>query len=289
MYGGNSIPFSEDASEYDIERFNALSEYYSESGWKNFYQNNFDISMRRFNQAWLYNPKNPLVYWGFAVIMAERAKHGQPLENLSDAISFFEKAISIIHDNGSLYIDTAIALVSLKCAEYQKNVFSNNNDYIDSLILKAKKYSPNLPVVWLRSAEIACAMELPIEALSSFQKAIELKPDFPEAINSYAWFLSTYPDDTIRDGKLAVELALQAIIITGPMSILCNTLAAAYAENNDFKKAIKFQKKAIYLQNKTDTKSWLMQRMKENLVMYESGKPVRSDPCSFVFPYPISN
>ncbi|QYM77847.1 hypothetical protein K0B96_11005 [Horticoccus luteus] len=34
--------------------------------------NDLDMAMRRFNQAWLLDPKNPEVYWGFGAVLHDR-------------------------------------------------------------------------------------------------------------------------------------------------------------------------------------------------------------------------
>ena len=65
-------------------------------------------------------------------------------------------------------------------------------------------------------------------------------------LNNYAWVLATSPDDDVRDGKLAVELATKACEATNhEESHILSTLAAAYAETGDFDKATEWSRKAI--------------------------------------------
>lgn len=84
------------------------------------------------------------------------------------------------------------------------------------------------------------------KAIADFKKALEAAPDESGMLNNYAWVLATSPDDEVRDGKLAVELALKACEATDyKESHILSTLAAAYAEAGDYDKATEWSKKAI--------------------------------------------
>lgn len=84
------------------------------------------------------------------------------------------------------------------------------------------------------------------KAVADFKKAIETEPEESGLLNNYAWVLATSPDDKVRDGKLAVELATKACDETDyEESHILSTLAAAYAESGDFAKATEWSKKAI--------------------------------------------
>eukprot|EP00913_Durusdinium_trenchii_P010893 g10222.t1 len=89
--------------------------------------------------------------------------------------------------------------------------------------------------------------------------------------NSLAWLLATCPDESIRNGKLAVQLATRACKMTKWKSANClGTLAAAHAENGDFESAVKWQKEAQRLYSPE-----LKQRWAFLLQLYKSGKPYR--------------
>ncbi|MBF9224034.1 tetratricopeptide repeat protein [Hymenobacter ruricola] len=60
---------------------------YAALGWKYFYNNQLDVAMRRFNQAWLLDSMNQQVPWGFANILG---RQGQFIESLP----FFRVAIA---------------------------------------------------------------------------------------------------------------------------------------------------------------------------------------------------
>ncbi len=77
------------------------------------------------------------------------------------------------------------------------------------------------------------------EAVAHYQVTLQSEPDSQLPLNNLAWVLSAAPDDSVRDGAAAVELALHLNQVThdgNPFFI--RTLAAAYAEAGQFEKAI---------------------------------------------------
>lgn len=111
------------------------------------------------------------------------------------------------------------------------------------------------------------------QAVEDYEKAIELKPEAYQAYNNLAWLLATCPQDPYRDGPRAVELAQKAYEINSHVYVL-DTLAAAYAENGQFKDAIATQMRAIAkLREKNDLK--LEPVMRNHLESYKKGKPWR--------------
>jgi len=147
------------------------------------------------------------------------------------------------------------------------------------------------------------------EAIADFNKALELKPDYPDArdnlevmqseransspdwpsganclrsrpddvklINSIAWVLATVPNESIRDGPAAVELARRAEKLTGGSEpIVLDTLAAAYAASGRFAEAVQTARKAVDLAGQQD-KQPMVESIKARLRLYEAGKPFR--------------
>jgi tetratricopeptide (TPR) repeat protein len=83
------------------------------------------------------------------------------------------------------------------------------------------------------------------EALQEYREAVRLYPNDPHALNNLAWRLATNPRLELRNGKEAVQFASKAVELTGQQQPICiRTLAAAYAEDGQFAKAIEMAKKA---------------------------------------------
>ncbi len=65
-------------------------------------------------------------------------------------------------------------------------------------------------------------------------------------LNNFAWVLATSPDDDLRDGERAIELAQEAAELTEfKEAYILSTLASGYAESGDFDKALEWIDKAI--------------------------------------------
>jgi multidrug efflux pump subunit AcrA (membrane-fusion protein) len=97
-------------------------------------------------------------------------------------------------------------------------------------------------------------------------------------LNAWAWQLATCPDDELRDGKLAVQLAQK----TKDM----DTLAAAYAEIDAFADAVAAQKRAIEQldrgpepknQQAAERRKERRTQMQARLAAYEANRPYRDE------------
>jgi tetratricopeptide (TPR) repeat protein len=83
------------------------------------------------------------------------------------------------------------------------------------------------------------------EAITQYETALEIAPDFVSTLNNFAWLLSTCPDGSLRNGARALDLAEKADRLAGGGSpIFLRTLAAAYAENGRFNEAIETAQRA---------------------------------------------
>jgi len=82
-------------------------------------------------------------------------------------------------------------------------------------------------------------------AIKDFEKTIALNPDYPDAAHNLAWIFATSADETIRNGKRALELALGEVQKSPNNPNALDTLAAAYAATGDFANAITTQEKAL--------------------------------------------
>lgn len=108
-------------------------------------------------------------------------------------------------------------------------------------------------------------------ALSDFERAIQVESDDPELLNNFAWLLATSPDDDVRDGKRAIELARQASEATEyKKPHVLSTLAAAYAETGDFASAREWSQKAVAMNDPVHG-----DQLAKELKSYEEEKPWR--------------
>jgi tetratricopeptide (TPR) repeat protein len=117
-----------------------------------------------------------------------------------------------------------------------------------------------------------------IDAIADYESAIDNIPsdedDVPGIMNNLSWVLSTSPEDNVRNGKRALELALKACELTQyAKPHILSTLAAAYAELQQFDKAIEWSEKAVELGRKEENEQ--VEQLEQELKGYRENKPWR--------------
>jgi tetratricopeptide (TPR) repeat protein len=119
------------------------------------------------------------------------------------------------------------------------------------------------------------------EAIAVYEKAVKLQPKDDGILNNLAWVLCTSPDDKLRNGRRAIELATQACKATDyKVPHILSTLAAAYAETGDFDNAIKWLNNGLEIAEKakeTDKEKdkETKDALKKELEHYKAKKPSR--------------
>jgi protein O-mannosyl-transferase len=207
---------------------------------------------------------NDVALTNFANWFAERGE-------LDNALSYFQRALAIHADGAHQHYNLSLAVIHDDIGNVLTRM-GRLNDAIDHF-REALKFRPdypdahyNLGVVLFQKGEIDAAMTewravlsvypndsvariglanafvqkgLFRDAVANYQSALKVEPDSVLALNNLAWLLSAGPDDSVRNGTAAVDLALKLNRVssyTNPSFI--RTLAAAYAEAGQFDKAV---------------------------------------------------
>jgi TPR repeat protein len=109
------------------------------------------------------------------------------------------------------------------------------------------------------------------KALAQFRKEAERGESWP--LNEVAWLLATTDIPEIRDGRTAIQYAERAVAATSRMDAsLLDTLAAAYAEDGQFDKAVSIQKEALALVQDEKLRNEFAERLK----LFEVKTPYRA-------------
>jgi len=109
------------------------------------------------------------------------------------------------------------------------------------------------------------------EAIADFSRAVKLQPENATLLNNLAWVLATSPEDGLRDGKRAVELASKACELTDYKTPhILSTLAASFAEDGEFENAIKWSQQAVDLDDPEHG-----EQLAKELDSYREGQPWR--------------
>ena len=113
------------------------------------------------------------------------------------------------------------------------------------------------------------------EAIEQWHDALAIEPENGNAASNLAWVFATCPDDSIRDGRRAVELAEKALRISGgKIPMIFRVLAAAYAEDRRFSQAIETAQRGADLAT-SQGNSGLAAELQSNIALYQAGTPLR--------------
>ncbi len=100
-------------------------------------------------------------------------------------------------------------------------------------------------------------------------------PDTLEIQNDFAYVLATVPQDELRDGKRALEIAKQVVAKHPEDPAYLDTLAAAYAETGAFDEAVKYSEQAIAQLEKLEAPDEMLAVFKAHRDSFAAGKPIR--------------
>ena len=112
------------------------------------------------------------------------------------------------------------------------------------------------------------------EGIEHLKKALEIDPKSPAPLNLLAWVLATSPDTLLRDGAKALNLARQAVTLSGSSPSALRSLAAAYAEGGQFSEAAETARAAIQRAGDQSNVT-LAEDLRAQLRSYEAHVPIR--------------
>lgn len=165
------------------------------------------------------------------------------------------------------------------------------NLFLGDALMRLKKY-PEAQAAYQRQMELTPRNPSPhmrlvpalvrqrkfAEARNKMEDLVKGLPKHRDVMMVMVRLLAACPDNSIRDGKRAVELAEEKLAQeTKPVYV--QTRAMAYAEAGNFQKAIQEQRAALEMtQTAVDTGSKeidLLKMLKEDLQLYERKQPCR--------------
>ncbi len=178
MYGGmerNTIPEIKTADEKLIQentkfygsRENA-SAVFVNRGFKLYQEHDLDGAMRRFNQAWILNPNNPEVYWGFASVLHNQGENCESMSMIEKALGFNTYFTGLYPDAGRI-----IVLCTVFNAEIENDQKTRNFQKSEILFKEAAKKDINKGYVYALWATAYYWQEQYEEAWNMVQKSKE--------------------------------------------------------------------------------------------------------------------
>ena len=190
--------------------------------------------------------------------------------NVDEAISLLQAAVDLRPDNSPAHDNLAKALLQ------KGNVADALNHYRKLLDLQPDNIEVHniVGTVLIQQGRIR-------EGVEEWEKVLASQPDNGNALSNLAWVFATSPDDSLRDGAKAVQLASEAVRVSGyRIPILFRTLAAAYAETGEFSKAIQTAQQGIELAN-SQGNSGLATELQGNIALYQEHRPLRDPTLTY--------
>lgn len=203
------------------------------------------------------DPKSDEAYFQIGVIL-------QIERNLKEAVQMFLKALALQPDNENVYNNLGVALLEqkrfLEAIKYLNKALDITPENINA------RY--NLGMSFWGQGKTH-------EATEQFRQVLKLKPEWATAANSLAWILATDKSANNRNGQEAVRWALVACRGGGRANpAFLDTLAAAYAEAGDFKRAVETAEECLSLA-RAEGETALSENVLRKLQLYKSEKAFR--------------
>jgi len=248
-----------------------------------------DKAISEYNKALELNPNFPYLYNNRGVAYSKRGDEQRAIRDYDEAVRRDPNMAEGYANRGISY--QTLGQFDKALAEYNKairldptegffyysrgSLFQQTGRRDDAIrdLSECIRRKPNDPDAYLLRGRAHAAKGAYTQAGADLQKAVAGRPKDPAALNSLAWLKATCAEDSVRDGNEAVLVALEACRLTKwKNSHYLDTLAAAYAEQADFVKAVETERRAMELR---DAKSSGREGMESRLRLYQEHKPFR--------------
>jgi tetratricopeptide (TPR) repeat protein len=213
----------------------------------------YEKAAEDYSQLIHMEPKSPSLYIGRGYVWLDKKDYDKAIADYTEAIRLNPKYAYAYVSRGSARRETK---------EYEKAI----GDYTEAIRLDAK-----YAYAYVGRGNVRREMKDYEKAIGDYTEAINVSQNYFEGHRSLAWLLATCPVQKYRDGHKAIEQATKACELTRWNNSNClDTLSAAYAETKNFKEAINFEHKSLYLPY------WDKQHRdeaQERLKLYEQRRP----------------
>lgn len=252
-------------------------------------QKDFEKALDLLNKAAELDPKNPAILMIRAAVYQELKKTEEALKDVNAALVLRPGNPALLRLRAALLAGSGKFSEAIADLEEVRKAESPQDQVILNLQLgllySAQKYyaraiehftkvlevEPKNAAALRGRGDALLSIGRQAEAIKDYEKALEVDPKDSGLLNNLAWVLATSPDEKLRDGKRALELAKQACELTEYKEAhILSTLAAAYAETGDMEKAIEWSRKAVELGEGEEKEA-----LQKELDTYLKGEKVR--------------
>jgi tetratricopeptide (TPR) repeat protein len=227
----------------------------------------FGKANKDFSEAIHIDPQRALFYYDRGVTH----RHGWTIKDLDEAIridptfanAYYERGLARAHygllDEAikdfeeAIHLDPEIA--SRPCNANHVRAYicrgidlSNKKEYDKAIrdFGEAIRLDPKCVWAFKERASAWSSKKEYDKAIRDYEEAIRLDSKDAKSYAAHAWLLATIPDENVRNGKRAIEMATEACELTDWKDTQeLNILAAAYAEAGHFDQAVLLQTKVL--------------------------------------------
>ena len=194
---------------------------------------------------------------------------------LDEAISRFQAAVNLRPENAPAHDNLAKAFLQkgqvAKAMVHYRKLLEIQPDNSEARNI--------LGTVLIRQGRVR-------EAIEQWQETLTVEPENGNAKSNLAWVFATYPEESVRNGTQAVQLAEQALKLSGGKNpIIFRTVAAAYAESGRFSEAIETAQHGFKLATEQGNAD-LANEFQSYILLYRAGNPLRDPSLTNANPSP---
>jgi tetratricopeptide (TPR) repeat protein len=235
------------------------ADFYRKRGFDWYRKGEYDKAIADYDLAIRLDPD--------ADVYVKRGTAWYETDEYDKAIADFDQAIKINPKHAEAYLKRGTAWDHK--GEYDKAIA----DYDQAIKINPKDDWPynNRAFAWKKKGAFD-------KAIADYEQAIKLNPTFGRHYSNLARLQATCPDQRYRDGQKAITNAKKACELDSRNWRCIDSLAAACAENGDFKMAQELETKAIEMARKDKlTAAQTVEEARERLELYKQNKPFREE------------
>jgi protein O-mannosyl-transferase len=243
-----------------IEKDPAYAEAYNNLGYLLAKQGRSGEAIEAYRKAIELKPDRAEFYNNLGNLLAAQGRTTEAVEQL-------QKAVEIEPDNAKIHYN----LANLRFAQGQWN------EAIEQYRQALKHMPGSVHAHYQLGVALQCQGQF-AAAIAQFTEVLQLDPQHAAARNNLAWLLATCPQASLRNGPKAVELAQQAVQLSGgDQPEILDTLSAAYAEAGQFQEAIETVRQALSLAEAKNNRQ-LTEVLQMRLKLYKANVPFHEKP-----------
>jgi protein O-mannosyl-transferase len=223
-------------------------------------QGKADEAITQYQAALRIKPDNADAHYNLGIAFRQQGK-------VDEAITQYQAALQINPGHAAAHINLGSALLQ-----------KGRVDEAIAHLQKALQLNPgnaqalnNLGTAFQQKGDMP-------EAIAQYQQAAQLDPSDPWVRCNLAWLLATSSEASLRNGSNAVDVAVEASVLTdGNNPLVLHALAAAYAEAGRFSEAVETAQRALELAA-AQSKAGLVGLLQSELKLYQAGRPFHAPP-----------